>query len=553
MSFCLRQIVKDCRLLKPLIAAWFVINVANTVFFSRSIDLSRAWMYWHSTDSETGLARLAAADIAAAPGHFGAGVGFVSLILLHWIGGALLVARAVALDPPISTVAAWPTRPISRAEMLVSKLLFTLTVVVVPPLLSGILVLLANGATFGDTVRLVPWTATSSFAFFAAVAVAATLGESITGTAVWVIVLWSILAVLPAAVAGWWPGAWRAACWGSTVTMASAVTCQYQYRRRWSAILVGAVTFAVTVAVLGRAPTQGAPSPSEPAVASGLTIVPREPNASVALPSRHATEWLVGSFQALGLPPGYEAIPAGTSAVLTRASLPPTSWPRLQRAVTDVGGAGTTQFGPGLSRWNWTLPGLGSLVVLNPDPRWFRRGGQEIPYLLFAPQARIADLSGHLEATVALDIVQWRVTARVPARKDASYHAGSVCGVVGGLDAHRGAPGETTSDRMMIDVWLSESGLKPDALVRFALHIPAGPAVLLLEDRGDTCWDSPDLPLVSQLDRCQRHLSAPWPADMDVWSLRAAELLRIERVGVGQTTKTIVVDDLVAQPPHETR
>lgn len=66
--------------------------------------------------------------------------------LLQYLTLLVIVPLLVQADAPLGTTAFWYTRPVSRAQVLIGKLLFIVLVLVLPPLIAELLVLRFNGA-----------------------------------------------------------------------------------------------------------------------------------------------------------------------------------------------------------------------------------------------------------------------------------------------------------------------------------------------------------------------------------------------------------------------
>ena len=87
----------------------------------------------------------------------------------------VVIPHVVQDEPLVGTTAFWFTRPISRGVLLKSKTLFTLLVLVIPPLVAELVVLAANGATGRDLSLAVPEIVMEQLAFILTVAILAVI------------------------------------------------------------------------------------------------------------------------------------------------------------------------------------------------------------------------------------------------------------------------------------------------------------------------------------------------------------------------------------------
>ncbi len=123
MNLVMHCLKKDLRYLRHLLVLWFVLLLVNSLLMRSGLD--RLIM------SDEGIEVLASA--------------YVLLYILQQILQIVIICQLVQADSVAGTTAFWLTRPISRKELLLSKLLFVLLILVLPSLLAEAIVFWING------------------------------------------------------------------------------------------------------------------------------------------------------------------------------------------------------------------------------------------------------------------------------------------------------------------------------------------------------------------------------------------------------------------------
>jgi ABC-type transport system involved in multi-copper enzyme maturation permease subunit len=123
MDLVIHHLKKDIRQLRSLLALWFLLLLVNSLLLRSGLDRFVA--------SDEGVEVLATA--------------YVLLYVLQQIVQIVIVCQLVQADALAGTTAFWLTRPISRKELLLSKSLFVLLILVLPSLLAEVIVLRING------------------------------------------------------------------------------------------------------------------------------------------------------------------------------------------------------------------------------------------------------------------------------------------------------------------------------------------------------------------------------------------------------------------------
>ena len=123
MNLVVHHLKKDIRHLRSLLVLWLLLLLVNSLLMRSGLDRFVA--------SEEGIEVLATA--------------YVLLYVLQQILQIVIVCQLVQADALAGTTAFWLTRPISRKELLLSKSLFVLLILVLPSLLAEVIVLRVNG------------------------------------------------------------------------------------------------------------------------------------------------------------------------------------------------------------------------------------------------------------------------------------------------------------------------------------------------------------------------------------------------------------------------
>ena len=123
MHLIIHHLKKDFHALHLLLLLWFILLLVNSLLIRSGLDVS--------ITSEQGIEVLSTA--------------YVLLYVLQQILQIVIVCQLVQVDAPAGTTAFWLTRPISRKELLLTKSLFILLVLVVPSLIAEVIVLQING------------------------------------------------------------------------------------------------------------------------------------------------------------------------------------------------------------------------------------------------------------------------------------------------------------------------------------------------------------------------------------------------------------------------
>ena len=134
MSLILHHLKKDIRCLRLLLLLWFILLLVNSLVMRSGLDRL------HPSDEGTEV-------LAAA---------YVLLYVLQQILQIVIVCQLVQADALAGTTAFWLTRPISRKELLLSKSLFVLLILVLPSLIAEGIVLQINGISVSQTLSVLP-------------------------------------------------------------------------------------------------------------------------------------------------------------------------------------------------------------------------------------------------------------------------------------------------------------------------------------------------------------------------------------------------------------
>jgi ABC-type transport system involved in multi-copper enzyme maturation permease subunit len=123
LNLVVHHLKKDIRHLRSLLVLWFLLLLVNSLLMRSGLDRFVA--------SDEGIEVLATA--------------YVLLYVLQQILQIVIVCQLVQADALAGTTAFWLTRPIARKELLLSKSLFVLLILVLPSLLAEVVVLRVNG------------------------------------------------------------------------------------------------------------------------------------------------------------------------------------------------------------------------------------------------------------------------------------------------------------------------------------------------------------------------------------------------------------------------
>ena len=134
MSLILHHLKKDIRCLRLLLLLWFILLLVNSLVMRSGLD--------RLITSDEGTEVLAAA--------------YVLLYVLQQILQIVIVCQLVQADALAGTTAFWLTRPISRKQLLLSKSLFVLLILVLPSLIAEGIVLQINGISVSQTLSVLP-------------------------------------------------------------------------------------------------------------------------------------------------------------------------------------------------------------------------------------------------------------------------------------------------------------------------------------------------------------------------------------------------------------
>ena len=132
MNLILHHLKKDIRCLRLLLLLWFLLLMVNSLAMRSGLD--------RLILSDEGTEVLAAA--------------YVLLYVLQQILQIVIVCQLVQADALAGTTAFWLTRPISRTELLLSKSLFVLLILVLPSLIGEGIVLQINGISVSQTLSV---------------------------------------------------------------------------------------------------------------------------------------------------------------------------------------------------------------------------------------------------------------------------------------------------------------------------------------------------------------------------------------------------------------
>ena len=134
MRLVIHHLKKDLRYLRLVLLTWFVLLLVNSLLIRSGLDLSIA--------SEEGIEVLSSA--------------YVLLYVLQQILQIVIVCQLVQADALAGTTAFWLTRPISRRQLLLSKSLFVLLVLLLPSVIAEVIVLQVNGISVSQTLYALP-------------------------------------------------------------------------------------------------------------------------------------------------------------------------------------------------------------------------------------------------------------------------------------------------------------------------------------------------------------------------------------------------------------
>ena len=144
MNLVMNCLKKDLRYLRHLLVLWFVLLLVNSLLMRSGLD--------RIITSDEGIEVLASA--------------YVLLYILQQILQIVIICQLVQADSVAGTTAFWLTRPISRKELLLSKLLFVLLILVLPSLLAEAIVFWINGIPPSLVLSALPEEVILQSAFF---------------------------------------------------------------------------------------------------------------------------------------------------------------------------------------------------------------------------------------------------------------------------------------------------------------------------------------------------------------------------------------------------
>ena len=134
MQLVIHHLKKDVRYLHFLLVLWFVLLLVNSLLIRSGLD--------RFIVSDEGVEVLATA--------------YVLLYVLQQILQIVIICQLVQADALAGTTAFWLTRPISRKELLLSKSLFVLLILVLPSLIAEAIVLRLNGISVSQMLSVLP-------------------------------------------------------------------------------------------------------------------------------------------------------------------------------------------------------------------------------------------------------------------------------------------------------------------------------------------------------------------------------------------------------------
>ena len=132
MNLILHHLKKDIRCLRLLLLLWFILLLVNSLVMRSGLD--------RLITSDEGTEVLAAA--------------YVLLYVLQQILQIVIVCQLVQADALAGTTAFWLTRPISKKQLLFSKSMFVLLILVLPSLIAEEIVLQINGISVSQTLSV---------------------------------------------------------------------------------------------------------------------------------------------------------------------------------------------------------------------------------------------------------------------------------------------------------------------------------------------------------------------------------------------------------------
>jgi hypothetical protein len=528
MGLLLRQNLRDLRLLRGPLCIWVAVNLVAITFFARFRGASE-----DARMGSTLLGPRLPAMLIAQYRHLSlaralSASGYAAILAAHWLLASLLVARAVLLDSPHGTTASWLTRPVPRGGLLTSKLLLVALAVVVPALMSGSAILLLNGISGTAIARRLPFEAVAYSGTLILVFLASALADDLGQAVLWWIAFAGLgfglritIRPAPSFFSPFTPEtAWPLSLFAVVVPLGLVTAHQYRSRRRLRTFGLAALVVLVSHLLLdGAWLTNAAVWAPEPPEAQAVSVMVKRSTAAVA--SRMASSgMLLLDLGATGLPDGYDVVPVSARA----------KWDdRWTNAMIDMAVPD--------SRRRWSCPDLGSTTVVSIGPTWFRRFADQNPSRLVVPMnSRIPEKLPDMTIDVTLEVLRWRVVARLPLTPGASFDVGSSRGAI--VDVNLG----DTHPLVHSVARLSESGLRDVVIGHALFNAGRGELLPLLERSADAAVELPVVRDLYKRDRVLEVSSEPLdqvtdPSSDTGW-LAGAELVRLEMTSLGRIHRT---------------
>ncbi|MFA5190483.1 MAG: hypothetical protein WC740_07155 [Verrucomicrobiia bacterium] len=542
---------KDVRRLRVLLGLWLLLVVLQAVMIGTGPGAS-------------------AGDMALQIVFFLAAMLFPLLQL-----GALVVIIPLLVqdEPLVGTTAFWFTRPIARKDLLASKGVFMLALLVLPPLLAELIMLTCNGVTPRHVALAVPevllaqlsavlmiWilaSMTRTFARFAIVGIILVAVSGIYGFAAGISVLFGddvfknipeISLTLSAQVVSSIIG---------IVLCSVAITYQYLTRKTAHTIVLACLTVVATLTTSYAWPVdflKKAKAPVQKELLNGEAVHIASDNtgknctsdAFSFRPAKIPKKNVQGKLVVSGLPPGLVG-----RVTFIRAQL---AYPDGKKLTSDVGGGSMSRIAGSLERWDGGAisHALGGIKVLNQE----KHPSQS--ETLFEVESdsfsQYGGKKGIYTADVQLNVRRYKVTGVLPLRKKAHLALGSEHVAV--ADVLR----EPQGCQVLLSVKNVTLLFATDAQLDLASILPGGGKVLYMlrnQNRGQAFIPKEDFDASSSILNTYtgarlkikplrlRYVSEFSDAPLDEAWLADADLVRIEPVEVGVLSKSLRIEEFV--------
>jgi hypothetical protein len=359
------------------------------------------------------------------------------------IGLAVLIAALVVQrDPLLGTTARWMTMPISRGQMLTSKLLTVFLGLVLPPTLIAAAAMLLLGLFPGDVVNA-SWPvaaehATAVLVSFALAVVTATLTHFLMAVAGGFALFLLCTTAVTFGPAAWWPdasidlGGWRPAVMAGMPLVSAFVVVIHQYLTRKTRRSVVIIACALVLQAGAIRFVVGDPAAPPTRMVDRAVVDPEKISVTIGLDALVSSAGRRGASQ-------HGQLLAKTSTYLKTAGQPASVMLRPVGIESEI-------VLPGFAPWRYSLEhhygvlafdpthgddslhlsikaALGESVLMRDDQRWpgLRAHRLLLTELPFDIYNRMASATGTFSANLTFMAFRYRVLAAIPVRPGQSF------------------------------------------------------------------------------------------------------------------------------------